>query len=254
MLIVGADIGQAVIVLDRVEAKLRVSPVLRQLIKSRTQFQLRLTNGILVQVKAPNFKRIRGSTLIAFVGDELAHWPVDEMAANPDAAICAAARPALSTTRGQMFLASSPYAKKGELFNLWKRHFGPTGDPLILVSQATSRQMNPTLPQSVVVRAMERDPADARAEYLAEFRSDVGQFVDSEIVIACVMRGVHELLPARSVSYKSFVDPSGGSSDSFSCAVGHHDGTRDVCIIDALREFVPPFSPEVVVAELWRNC
>ena len=31
VLIVGADIGQAVIVLDRIEAKLRVSPVLRQL-------------------------------------------------------------------------------------------------------------------------------------------------------------------------------------------------------------------------------
>jgi hypothetical protein len=93
VLIVGADIGQAVIVLDRIEAKLRVSPVLRQLIKSRTQFLLRLTNGILVQVKAPNFKRIRGSTLIAFVGDELAHWPVDEMAANPDSAIRARRAP-----------------------------------------------------------------------------------------------------------------------------------------------------------------
>jgi hypothetical protein len=149
-----------------------------------------------------------------------------------------------------MFLASSPYAKRGELYNLWKRHFGPAGDPLILVSQATSRQMNPTLPQSVVDRAMERDPADARAEYLAEFRSDVGAFIDSEIVAACVMRGVHELLPARSVSYKAFVDPSGGSSDSFSCAIGHHHGTRDVCIVDAIREFVPPFSPEAVVAEL----
>jgi hypothetical protein len=133
---------------------------------------------------------------------------------------------------------------------LWKRHFGPAGDARIIVAQAPSRLMNPTLPQSVIDRAVERDSASAQAEYMAEFRSDVGAFVDSEIVVACVMRGIHEMLPARSVSYMAFVDPSGGSSDSFSCAIGHHDGARDMCIIDALREFVPPFSPEVVVAEL----
>jgi hypothetical protein len=147
-------------------------------------------------------------------------------------------------------LISSPYAKKGELHSLWKRHYGPTGDPRIIVAQAPSRTMNPTLPQSVIDRAMERDAASAQAEYMAEFRSDVGAFVDSEIVMACVMRGVREMLPARSVTYRAFVDPSGGSSDSFSCAIGHHDGDRDACVIDALREFVPPFSPEVVTAEL----
>jgi len=69
VLIVGADIGQAVIVLDRIEAKLRVSPVLRQLIKSRTQFLLRLTNGILVQVKAPLLDDDpRGERIIVFRG------------------------------------------------------------------------------------------------------------------------------------------------------------------------------------------
>jgi len=69
VLIVGADIGRAVIVLDRIEAKLRVSPVLRQLIKSRTQFLLRLTNGILVQVKAPLLDDDpRGERIIVFRG------------------------------------------------------------------------------------------------------------------------------------------------------------------------------------------
>jgi hypothetical protein len=126
----------------------------------------------------------------------------------------------------------------------------PRCDPKIIVAQAASRVLNPTLPQSVIDRAMERDAASARAEYLAEFRTDVCAFIDSEIVLSCVMKNVRELLPARSVSYRAFADPSGGSSDSFSCAIGHHDGTRDVCIIDCLREFVPPFSPEFVVVEL----
>jgi hypothetical protein len=250
LMIVGADIAQAVIVLDRIEAKLRTSPLMRQLVKSRTQYQLKLSNGILVQVKAPNFRRIRGSTLIAFIGDEICHWPTDEGSANPDTAICAAVRPALSTTRGMMFLSSSPYSKRGELYSLWKKHYGPEGDPKIIVSQATSRQMNPTLSQATVDRAMERDPADARAEWLAEFRSDIGAFVDRDIIIACTMSGIRELPPAREISYQCFVDPSGGSSDSFTLCIGHFDGTRDVCVADCLREWVPPFSPEIVVAEI----
>jgi hypothetical protein len=250
LMVVAADIEQAAISLDRIEAKLRASPLLRQLVKSRTQKQLRLTNGLLVQVRASSFKRVRGFTLVGAIGDESCFWSTDEGSANPDSAICSALRPTLATTGGMLALISSPYAKRGEVYSLWKRHFGADGDPKIVVAQAPSRVLNPTLPQGVIDRAMERDAASARAEYLAEFRSDVGAFVDSEIVMACVMRGVRELLPARSISYKAFVDPSGGSSDSFTCAIGHHDGDRDICIIDALREFIPPFSPEVVTAEL----
>jgi hypothetical protein len=110
--------------------------------------------------------------------------------------------------------------------------------------------MNPSLPQSVVDRAMERDAASARAEYGAEFRSDVGAFVDRDVILSCVMPSVRELMPARTITYRAFCDPSGGSSDSFTLAVGHHDSMRGVCIVDALREFVPPFSPEAVVAEI----
>jgi hypothetical protein len=115
LLIVAADVEQAIIVLDRVEAKLKISPVMKQLVdsRSRTQRQLRLTNGIVVQVKAPNFRRVRGTTLIGAIGDEAAHWAV-EGSANPDSEICAALRPALATTGGMLMLISSPYAKRGD--------------------------------------------------------------------------------------------------------------------------------------------
>ena len=46
-----------------------------------------------------------------------------------------------------------------------RKHFGPDGDPLILVAQGASRTFNPSLPQPVVDRAMERDAASAHAEY-----------------------------------------------------------------------------------------
>ena len=45
--------------------------------------------------------------------------------------------------------------------------------------------MNPTLPQSVVDDAMRDDPEAARAEYLAEFRSDVATFLDADTITDC---------------------------------------------------------------------
>jgi hypothetical protein len=49
------------------------------------------------------------------------------------------------------------------------------------------------------------------------------------------------------VSYSAFVDPSGGSADSMTLAIGHQED--DVAVLDAIRERRPPFSPEDVVLE-----
>jgi hypothetical protein len=192
--VIAGDQEQAGIVLDRVEAKIRRSPVMKSLIgpRSRVAKMLRLNNGIVVQVRASSFKRVRGATNVAAIGDESCFWATDENSSNPDTAICAAIRPSLATTGGPLCLISSPHAKRGEVYGLWKRHYGPDGDPRIIVAQAASRTMNPSLPQSVVDRALERDRAAASAEYLAEFRSDIGSLVDRDIVVACVMSGVRE--------------------------------------------------------------
>jgi hypothetical protein len=59
-----------------------------------------------------------------------------------------------------------------------------------------------------------------------------------------------ELPRDKGRSYVAFADPSGGSSDSFTCAVGFIDYRTEVVTIAALREIVPPFSPESACAEL----
>jgi phage terminase large subunit-like protein len=99
MMIVASDQEQAGIVLDRVEAKLRTSPIMSQLLKSRTARHLRLTNGITIQVRSSDYRKVRGTTMIAGIGDECAFWSTDEGSANPDTAICAAMRPALDNGR-----------------------------------------------------------------------------------------------------------------------------------------------------------
>jgi hypothetical protein len=196
----------------------------------------------------PPFRNLRGPIYVAAIADESALW-LTENSANPDTEILNAVRPGLATTDGPLFGISSPYARRGELWRTYDRHFGPAGDPLILVVQGASLTFNPALPQSVVDRAFERDPASAAAQYGAEFRRDIENFVNLEAVRACVRPGTYERAPRRGVSYAGFVDPSGGSSDSMTLAIRHNDVGRQTVVVDALREVRPPFSPEAVVEE-----
>jgi hypothetical protein len=107
--------------------------------------------------------------------------------------------------------------------------------------------MNASVPQSVIDSAMEEDLARAQAEYFAQFRSDIEGFIAREAVEACVALDVRERSPVTGARYRAFVDPSGGSADSMTLAIGHRE--KDVVVIDAVRERHPPFSPEDVVAE-----
>ena len=159
-----------------------------------------------------------------------------------DTEILGALRPTLLTTKGPLIALSSPYARKGALWDTYKRHFGPDGDPHILVAKGATRDFNPEVSQADVDRAIERDPAKNRAEYLAEFRTDVEGFVTQEAVQACVSPGVRERKPEYKHSYVAFVDPSGGSADAFTPAIAHKEGNTQ--ILDAIREIRPPFSPE----------
>src|SRR5262249_4311371 len=170
VLVIAPDTKQSAVTLGYITAAFEQSPILRQLIANQTKETLSLTNRIDVEVRAASFRRLRGVTCVAIVATECAFWyDAETGSTNADAEIFNAVRPTLATTGGPLILISSPYARRGELWNIHRKHYGPHGDPLILVAQGTSREFNPTLPQQVVDRALERDPAVARAEYLAEF-------------------------------------------------------------------------------------
>ncbi|KQT60368.1 MULTISPECIES: hypothetical protein [unclassified Aureimonas] len=222
------------------------APVLKRMIQNETASLLALSNRIDLQIRPASKRTSRGPTYAAVIADEAAFWRSDD-SANPDTDILNAVRPGLATTGGPLVVISSPYARRGEVYTTWKRHFGTAGDPLILVAQGASRLLNPTLKQRVVDRAMERDEASARAEYLGQFRTDVEAFLTREAVDAVVSPGVLERKRISGVEYAGFVDPSGGASDSFTLAIAHEEGGKG--ILDVIREAKPPLSPENVVAE-----
>ena len=114
----------------------------------------------------------RGYTLAAVLADEIAFWPTED-SANPDLEIIRAVRPGLaSLPHSLLLLASSPYARRGVLWNTYRSHFGKD-DASVLVWQASTERMNPTVDQAIIAEAREEDPAAASSEYDAQFRDDI---------------------------------------------------------------------------------
>ena len=145
-----------------------------------------------------------------------------------------------------LLCASSPYARRGALFDAWRKHFGKDGDQ-VLVWHAPTRDINPTVPQRVIDEAMERDPASAAAEYGAEFRSDIEGFVSRDAIEACVSHGVRERAPVPDTHYAAFVDPSGGQRRYFHAGDRPPAGIRRHCRCRARASSA--VLPESVVAE-----
>jgi len=245
--VLAADRKQARVILGYCRGLLSAVPFLSPLLDDELIESITLRNGVVIEVHTGSIGAPRGRTFVAVLADEIAFWTTDEASANPDMQVIASVRPGLATIPGSMLLlASSPYAKRGALYQAFRRHWGRDGSRT-LVWRGTSLEMNPALDPGVVEAAREEDAPAAAAEYDAEFRDDIGQFVPREVIDAVTVPGRRELLPVPSIRYVAAIDPSGGSSDSMTLAIGHSEAKAPV--LDAIREVRPPFSPENVVAE-----
>lgn len=231
VMVIAADRKQARAVMRYTSGLVNENPMLRRMVVRENSEQIELNNRCVIEITTASHRSVRGYTLAACICDEIAFWHQD--GANPDKEIIAAIRPALATLGGRLIALSSPYAKRGVLWDTFKRAFGDDEESRVLVAQAPSRTMNPLLPQSVVDDAMRDDAEAARAEYMAEFRSDIASFVDADLITDCIRPKPLEMHPAKGVRYVAFVDPAGGGADEFTLAIGHQE--RDATIIDLVR-------------------
>jgi hypothetical protein len=234
---------------------LRGVPMLERQIVRETAEEIELASGVLIEVVANSYRLIRGRTVAALLADETAFWYSDGL--NPADEVLAAARPAMMTIPGSlMMMASTPHSRRGPVWGAYKRYWGAP-DPEVLVWNAPSLVMNPSLPERLIAQAYEADPATAASEYGAEFRTDIAAFVLREVVESLVDVGVYERAPLPGVRYSAFTDPSGGSADAFALAVVH--AKNGVAVLDCLRERRAPFQPEAVVEfasaarRIWRS-
>lgn len=245
LMIIATDRKQARVIMRYILALIEQVPMLKHMVVRQDSESLDLDNMVSIEITTASYRTIRGYTVISALCDEISFWRSED-SANPAEEILAALRPAMSTIPGALLIGlGTPYKRSGPLYDAHKRHYGQ--DSPVLVIQADTRTMNPTVSQSVIDRAMELDPMAASAEYLAQFRSDVGTFLDADVIERAIEPNRRERAPVKNISYTAFCDPSGGAHDSFTLAIGHQDGERSV--LDVCRGVKSPFSPESVVKE-----
>lgn len=247
ILVLSPTRSQARAVRDYCEGFIRSSPILAQMLDGEpTAEEIRLKGNIVIAVHANSYRTVRGKTLLACIFDESAFWR-DETSALPDVETYRAVLPALATTGGMLIGISSPYRRIGLLHTKHRDHFGQNDDD-VLVIQAPTAALNPTINASVIERARASDPESARAEWDAEFRSDISALLDDAVIDAAIdhSRPI-ELPPRREHTYTAFVDASAGRHDHFTLCIGHRE--KDRFIADVVRGARPPFDPNEVARD-----
>lgn len=249
-MVIAADRKQARSVFRYVKGLIDACPMLKAMVLRESTESIELTNRAVIEITTASHRRTRGYTCSCVIADEVAFWMNTEDSANPDREIINALRPALATLGGKLIALSSPYARKGVLWEAYRNYYGKEESHRVLVAQASTQTMNPTLDPSVIEQAYKEDEASAKAEYGAQFRTDVETFISQESVDRVTIPDRLELLPATSNWYIAFVDAAGGSGkDSMTCAIAHKDKLTNNIVVDAVRAVKPPFSPEQVVKE-----
>lgn len=223
-------------------------PMLKAELVTDRESEFEFNNGARVEILPGDFRHARGYTLLTAIVDEIAFFGLsEESKIKNDTELIRAIQPSLATTGGRLICIGSPYARKGWCYEVWRKHFGNDNSP-ILVWNAPSRVMNPTLPQKVIERAMAEDLAAAKSEYLGEFRDDIGIFLPREVIEATVVPGRIESMPRDKCRYCAFCDISGGRSDASALAIAHKEGRK--VVLDFAKEWKSPANPHLVISDM----
>jgi len=243
--LIANDKSQAQILKRYVSGILDMAPGLRQFKKKELTWEIELNNRITIAVRTKNFRTLRGYTVIAAILEELAFWRSEE-SANPDYEVLASIEPAMLTIKDSILIGiSSVYAKRGLLFDQYKKHYGKSKGPLIWKS--STLDMNPTVDKKKIDEQIKSDPAKYTAEYLSEFRGDIESYLGIEDLERITAKGIQFRAYNSDFSYFAFCDPSGGRVDSMTLGIAHVE--EEKAILDVILERKPPFSPDDVVKE-----
>jgi hypothetical protein len=234
------DRSQAAIVLNYIRSYFTDISYLAATVERETKDGFELSNAVDVVVATNSYRSVRGRSVLLAIFDEVGFWR-SEASVAPDVETYHAISPGMATLPGAMLVGiTSPHKKSGLAYERWREHYGRDGD--VLVVRSPSLRLNPTIDQRIIADAMARDPQVARAEWLAEWRDDLAQFLDRQIVEASVDVGVVVRPRLPEARYWAFADPSGGANDAFTLAIAHIDA--GIVVIDCLVETHAPFNPD----------
>lgn len=255
--LIASDRRQARQLMSYCKGLVHDSPLIAGELERETETELDFTHRTRIEVHVASFRSTRGYSYACVLLDELAFYR-DDLSANPDVELVRAVRPGLANLGGRLLGFSSPHSRRGHLWDMYLAHYGKPSN--ILVLQAPGQVLNPTISKDVIARARQEDPTAARSEWDAQFREDVSQFLEDELIDAAVCEGRQELPYLYGRNYVAFCDPSGGRHDAMTLAVAHCESVsvnyapRGRAVLDRLVVVVPPFDPETVVQRFSEVC
>jgi hypothetical protein len=217
VMLLAPQLAQARIAFRYIRNYLRGSRILSKRVLSMTKDEIKLDNGITIGCYASTYDGVRGRIIVAAICDEMAFWPHEETAANPDEEVIVALLPGMITVRNaKLVKISTPYAKQGLLWTEFQ-HRSELDFP---VWQLSSQELNPTISSSKLAREERRSEEKYRREYLAEFTDSISGWIVPEILDPCIARGRRELPPVRDAIYAAALDPA-SRHDDFALAILH---------------------------------
>jgi len=227
------------------------SPLLVREVVEEKQEGFKLKNGVEIRVIVGDPRHVRGYTLLTALTDETSMFGLaDESRVRSDAELIRALRPGLASTGGRLLCIATPYRAAGYCYKTYQRAYGHD-DCDVLCWSGPSLTMNPTLPPSVVERALAEDPPAPRSEFCVvpgAFREDVDTFITRQAVEALVIKGRYELPPQPGRRYAAFIDVSGGRHDDACLCIAHLQS--DVVVLDLLERYPAPHVPAQAVADM----
>jgi hypothetical protein len=250
VMLLAPQIRQARFALRSIRNYLRGSKILSKRIRRITKDEIILDNGIIIGCYASTYDGVRGRTIIAVICDEMAFWPHEETAANPEEEVIAALRPGMITvTNPKLVKISTPFAKQGLLWT----EFQQRAELDFPVWQLPSHEMNPKISLSELEREQCRGEVKYHLrEYLAEFVDSVSGWITPEILDPCIARGCRELPPVRDGFYIAALDPASRHND-FAFAILHRSSDETI-IVDRVERWTgtkrAPLGFEFVLGEV----
>lgn len=262
--IIGASMDEAGQILAYIGAILESLPLAAA---PPTPERVEFITQVEVVNRAPKITAGRSRAVPCAIMDELAFFP-SEGSKRPDEEIVRGIQPAMANIPGSLLVGmSSPYAQRGLLFQKHEELWGQERDDALYWKADTLTMHDTPAIRVWVGKEWQKDPVSAAAEVGSPdagivFRADVASLLSRETIKALVVKGRIQLppcswlppegeaAPPERFNYFAFVDPSGGSSDSFGLSIAHFEPKTRKAVVDVAREWKAPFKPSEVVNEI----
>jgi len=239
---------QAGIAYHRIRGLLQSRPELRAYLAGEpTVSEIELTFGVRIGVWASRGAHLRGMQSRMLLLDEACFLPAEGHRADVD--LIEAIRPGQAMVPGgQIVTISSPWTEQGYVYETWRSRAQLEG---VLVFQAASWELNPSIRPEFLERERARDAEYFRREYGGEFIGTIRAFIPAESIEACVERGRLSLPPVEGVQYVAALDQA-YIRDTFVLGIGHREAGR--VVVDLLHGWKPgrgkPVQLELLLPEL----